>query len=119
MDLAPFFRETTLGRPATYTNAAGSSKEIIVVPEISESNSSIGDTQVNSNIITVHAKTEDVSDATNDASLRIHDIMVDEDGKPYTDEDGTQFQVEGKAAYNIQSVFNDENGLTVLSCSKE
>jgi hypothetical protein len=119
MDLAPFFRESTFGKPATYTNAAGTSKEIVVVPDIAENNASIGDSQVNSNLITVHAKTEDVSDATNDATLRLHDVMVDENLEPLVDEDGTQFQAEGTEGYNITNVFKDVEGLTLLTCSKE
>jgi len=119
MDLTPFFRETALGKPATYTNAAGISKEVVVVPHIDDRDQSVGDSRVNSSAITIHAKTEDVQDADNASRIVTHDLLVNETGEPLCDEDGEQFQAEGIGTYNTTNTFEDGNGFSVLTCSKE
>jgi hypothetical protein len=113
--IAPFFRLTDFARPATYTNAAGLSKDIAVLPDTNYEASFVGDTEAQNARTTVIAREEDLPGLDNDATLVLHAVLLDEDGMPLLDGDGEMLIAEGIETYQIHRPEYDGYGMVRLT----
>lgn len=113
-----FFTEAGFAQPATYTNPSDEESDILVVFDREYTESSFEGVAVSDRHPAATCRTQDVNDATVEATLLVHDTLLDEDGNELVDESGNLLIGDGAAgSYKVLTNEPDGTGVSVLRLS--
>ncbi len=111
------FFDSDFAQPATYVDKNGISKEIFVIPDISEMDSSIRESKIHNRHIELLAKTEDVPSIAVDETIYLNDVLANEEGEDMMNNDGNLLVAERQMTCKVISASADNYGFTTIIAS--